>query len=149
MADKITEFKGEYAWLSNFANVDIVYRGFPYQSVERAYQAEKNDSVRWKMFCGCPLNPEGLIKKLSRSQPLRSDWEEIKVQVMLDCLRLKFKDEYYRKKLIATGDMEIIEGNYWKDRYWGICLRSTPPKGQNILGKLIMQVREEIRSGIS
>lgn len=60
-------------------------------------------------------------KKIGRHVNLRKDWEEIKLQVMEKALRLKFQDPILREKLIATGDEELVEGNEWGDRYWGVC----------------------------
>jgi predicted NAD-dependent protein-ADP-ribosyltransferase YbiA (DUF1768 family) len=37
----ITEFQGEFRWLSNFFPVQIEYEGLTYPSVEHAYQAGK------------------------------------------------------------------------------------------------------------
>ena len=43
------------------------------------------------------------------------------------------------EKLIATGNAELIEGNWWKDTYWGVC----DGIGENKLGKILMQIRKE------
>jgi predicted NAD-dependent protein-ADP-ribosyltransferase YbiA (DUF1768 family) len=44
--------------------------------------------------------------------------------------------------LLETGDAELIEGNDWGDTFWGVC----GGKGNNFLGKLLMEVRKELRS---
>lgn len=72
---------------------------------------------------------------------LREDWELIKISVMHDLLRQKFGHETLRKRLLATGDEKLEEGNTWKDYFWGVCNGI----GQNQLGVLLMRVREEIR----
>ena len=46
----ITEFSGEYRWLSNFWLTEINYEGFIYPSVENAYQASKTYSEYRKSF---------------------------------------------------------------------------------------------------
>jgi predicted NAD-dependent protein-ADP-ribosyltransferase YbiA (DUF1768 family) len=61
---------------------------------------------------------------------------------MLSALRIKFKNPELRAMLLTTGDEELIEGNWWRDTYWGVC----EGIGQNKLGKLLMQVREEIKN---
>lgn len=48
-----------------------------------------------------------------------------------------------RKKLLETGNEELIEGNWWHDTYWGVDIKTG--KGQNKLGKILMKVREELR----
>jgi len=60
---------------------------------------------------------------------------------MKSCLQEKFSDPLLRKKLLATGNATLIEGNTWGDTYWGVC----KGKGQNKLGKLLMELRSELR----
>lgn len=43
-------------------------------------------------------------------------------------------------KLVATKDAELIEGNTWGDRIWGVC----DGIGENRLGKILMRVRAEM-----
>jgi predicted NAD-dependent protein-ADP-ribosyltransferase YbiA (DUF1768 family) len=42
-------------------------------------------------------------------------------------------------KLIATEDEEIVEGNTWNDKFWGVC----DGEGMNHLGIMLMAIREE------
>ena len=46
--------------------------------------------------------------------------------------------------LLATGEEYLVEGNTWGDKYWGVC----GGIGLNHLGKLLMQVRDELESSI-
>ena len=46
------------------------------------------------------------------------------------------------KKLLQSGDREIVEDS-WRDSYWGW---GEDRKGENMLGKLWMEVRKEIRN---
>ena len=57
------------------------------------------------------------------------------------CFKKFSQSEELKKKLLDTGDQELIEGNYWNDTFWGVC----EGKGQNHLGKILMQIREELR----
>lgn len=61
---------------------------------------------------------------------------------MENCLRQKFKQEPFKSKLLATGNIIIQEGNRWNDKFWGICLKTN--QGENHLGKMIMKIREEL-----
>ena len=81
-----------------------------------------------------------LAKKMGRSVSLRPDWEDIKDDVMLEGLYRKFTNDELAEWLLDTGDEELVEGNWWGDRYWGVCNGI----GQNKLGKLLMKVREEL-----
>jgi predicted NAD-dependent protein-ADP-ribosyltransferase YbiA (DUF1768 family) len=68
---------------------------------------------------------------------------------MLHLLRAKFISiPEHAEKLLATGNATLIEGNHWHDQYWGdcTCAKHRDVPGMNILGKLLMQVREELRS---
>lgn len=135
----IKEFQGEYRWLSNFAPVEINYKGRVYPSVEHAYQSAKSDDDLWKAMCQDPAISAGKIKRESRKVKLRTDWDKIKWFVMDECLAEKFRQEPYRSKLIATGDQLIQEGNTWGDTYWGVDLGTG--EGENNLGKIIMALR--------
>ena len=73
---------------------------------------------------------------------LRPDWETEKISIMRALLRLKFADPALRAQLVATGVRPLVEGNRWGDRFWGVC----GGNGQNMLGKLLMEIRAELRS---
>lgn len=137
---KVSQFTGEYRWLSNFWNATIYYDGVHYPSVEHAYQAAKSPNITIRRHVAA-LSKPGDAKRYGRKIPLRDDWEDVKADVMLDLLRLKFSYTDLREKLLNTGDAELVEGNYWNDTYWGVCRG----KGENVLGKLLMRVREECR----
>ncbi len=62
---------------------------------------------------------------------------------MRDLLRQKFARPDLRQALLDTGAAELIEGNNWGDRQWGRVLVKGKWIGQNQLGKLLMQVRDE------
>ena len=137
----IATFNGEFRWLSNFWPVSITHAdGITYPSSEHAYMASKtlDMSIRREV---ATLKTAGDAKRFGRKIKLRADWEEVKRNEMLSVLRLKFQDPLLRIKLINTGDARLIEGNTWGDTYWGVC----NGQGQNVLGQLLMLVRDEIR----
>jgi len=141
----IKEFQKEYRWLSNFTPVEIELNGIKYPSVEHAYMSAKVDSDEWRAFCSNPNNKAGQVKKASykfKKSELVQNFDEIKVDVMRECLIQKFNQEPFKSKLIATGDLHIQEGNLWNDKFWGFCLKTN--QGQNILGHLIMEIRKEL-----
>lgn len=64
---------------------------------------------------------------------------------MFDVVYAKFSgNPTLTKKLLATEDAILVEGNTWHDTYWGYDMRQK--RGQNKLGKILMQVRRELRS---
>jgi ribA/ribD-fused uncharacterized protein len=139
----IKAFKDEYRWLSNFVPAKIVLDGVLYLSVEHAYQSAKSDKPEWKRFCQTEINPV-IVKRNSKEVILLSYWDNIKDDIMEYCIRQKYNQAPYKQLLLNTKDQIIQEGNYWGDKYWGICLKTG--EGQNKLGRLIMQIRDEIIS---
>jgi len=138
----ISEFQNEYRWLSNFAPVSIVLDGVEYPSVEHAYMSAKSDEAVWKAFCASNEIPPKWVKRVSGLIQIKPDWELLKLDVMKACLVQKYNTQPYRTKLLETGDECLQEGNTWGDTYWGVSLETNT--GENILGKLIMEIRESL-----
>ncbi len=138
----IKKFEGETFYLSNFYFAETEYEGVVYKTSEHAFQAAKSLDPKdreWIRSCKYPSD----AKRTGYEVQLRSDWEEIKLDVMRDCVRSKFsRNQVLRQKLLDTDDAELIEGNTWDDIYWGVCKKV----GQNWLGKILMQIREELRN---
>ncbi len=138
----ITEFQGEHRFLSNFWPAEVVHEGISYPSAEHAYQAAKTLDRAERRRIAAILDP-GDAKREGRKLALRPDWETAKFTVMEHCVRDKFtRNADLAAKLLATGDAELIEGNTWGDRVWGVY----QGQGENRLGKLLMMVRAEIRT---
>lgn len=110
-----------------------------YPTVEHAYQASKTifDGERARIL---EVATPGEAKRRGRYVTLRPDWDKHKVNVMYELLRQKFHVISLAHQLAATGDEELIEGNDWRDSYWGVYRG----EGKNVLGKLLMKVREEV-----
>ncbi len=140
----IDSFTGKYRFLSNFYPCQIEFEGANYPSTEHAYQAAKTTVEQLRLSFMEPIVTAGEARKLGQRLKVRDDWEQVKVQVMLDVLREKFKQQKFRQLLLATDDEELVEGNWWGDRFWGVC----DGKGENLLGKLLMKVRAEIQEEI-
>jgi len=140
----INHFRGEYGWLSNFADCPIELNGITYPSVENAYMSCKSSDSQWKLFCRD--NDASTVKKKSKEIELRKGWDNIKLTAMKHCLFAKFYQEPFKSRLLATGDQNIVEGNYWNDTFWGVDLKQNPNVGENHLGRLIMEVRKVIRN---
>jgi ribA/ribD-fused uncharacterized protein len=118
--------------------------GRSYASVEHAYMSAKSDDPMWKDYCANPNISASDAKREGKKVQLVPDWELIKFSVMKDCLRAKFLQEQFKIKLIATGNQNIQEGNWWGDRVWGVDLKENPNVGENHLGRLLMKIREEL-----
>ena len=138
--NKINSFRDEYYFLSNFYECSVTYNGLTYKNNEAAFQAQKciNPKDREK-FCNLRASES---KKLGRRVVLRKDWEDIKIKVMTDIVKAKFEqNEDLQKKLLATEDAYLEEGNTWGDRIWG----TVNGVGANNLGRILMNVRKELQ----
>lgn len=138
--ETIALFDGEYAFLSNFYSSPITISGINFPTVEHAFQALKTIDAEERKKIAVAATP-GQAKRLGRKVQLRQDWEEVKENVMYICLKAKFDIPELREKLLATGESELIEGNWWGDTYWGVCNGI----GQNRLGQLLMRLRTELK----
>jgi len=138
--EAILAFTGQHRFLSNFALVEVMLDGRPYPTVEHAFQASKtlHPAEREEIRCA---STAGQAKRMGRRVELRPRWDTLRLDVMLMLLRQKFRQTYFKTRLLDTGEAELIEGNDWGDRFWGVC----QGQGENQLGKLIMQVRSELR----
>lgn len=136
---EITQFKGQYDFLSNFHPSPIQLQGMAFPTAEHAFQAMKTmDADERATIAKCPT-PAG-AKRMGRKVTLRPDWESVKAAVMHEVLMVKFQNPELAQMLRDTGDATLIEGNTWRDYYWGVC----GGKGKNILGQLLMIVRGQI-----
>lgn len=87
-----------------------------------------------------------------RSKPYRSqsraDWDRVRVKVMRWAIRVKLAQNFdkFSRLLKETGDRPIVEFSK-KDDFWGA--KPAGPselRGANVLGRLLMELREEVRS---
>lgn len=129
----INSFQGTYRFLSNFyIEPDGTCVEVEYQAAKCANEAEET------RFIG--LTP-GHAKRLGRQVKLRPDWEDVKLSIMEDLVWKKFGEHAGLAALLReTGDAELIEGNNWGDRYWGVYWGS----GANHLGRILMRVRDDL-----
>jgi len=139
----INLFRDRYAFLSNFFPCRVVIDGIFYPSAEHAYQSQKTLD-RSKRFSIAALRTAAEAKKVGRLLvDIREDWNLVKLNEMERIIIFKFKAPCVRKMLLSTDDEDLIEGNYWGDKFWGICLKTN--EGENHLGKILMKVREFYR----
>lgn len=133
----------DFGAFSNFAQYPIKLKGKIWSTTEHYFQAQK--------FRGTPY--ENKIRKAStpmqaaqlgrsRKVKLRPDWERVKDSIMFDAVRAKFTQHKELKELLlSTGDAKIIEHTV-NDSYWG---DGGNGKGKNMLGKILMKVRKELK----
>ena len=144
--NEIRSFRGKNAYLSNFYPCNIIYDGMTYKNLEAAFQAAKcSDLTARSQFQS--LDPAE-AKKLGRTVALRDDWEKIKLIVLSELVRVKFIGfPELLDCLLATGGAYLSEDNTWHDNYYGncTCTKCQDIPGQNYLGHILMQLREQMR----
>jgi ribA/ribD-fused uncharacterized protein len=141
--EPIYAFRDATEFLSNFYSSPIEYDGTEYPTVEHAFQAAKTLDLNQRAAIQAAPGPSE-AKRLGRSADLRPDWEEVKVDIMRELLRVKFSDTTLQEKLLKTGDRVLVEGNTWGDTFWGVCRG----KGENHLGLLLMEIRSELQTKV-
>jgi ribA/ribD-fused uncharacterized protein len=142
----ITQFKGAWGFLSNPYTYRVTVEGVVYPSAEHAFQAQKTINPGIRRQISCMPNWRD-AKQLGRTTPLRSGWNEYwRYVAMMTVLRNKFSDGLVGS-LLGTGNAYLIEGNHWHDNTWGICYCGKCTNGHNLLGWMLMQLRNELSVG--
>lgn len=138
LTDPIGPFTGEFRFLSNFFPITVEYETLRYPTAEHAFQAAKTvDHALRERIRACLT--ASAAKRSGRSLVLRPDWEQVKLPVMEQILRAKFRHPVLRAQLLCTHPRSLVEVNTWGDRFWGVCHGT----GENHLGHLLMALRQE------
>jgi ribA/ribD-fused uncharacterized protein len=140
----------EFGGLSNMApGFPILLHGHRIRTAEALYQA-----------CRFPHMPDVqrmILDEISpmtakmRSKPFRDqsrpDWEAVRVPIMRWCLRVKLAANWskFSRLLLETGDRPIVEDSR-KDDFWGAKPDEDALEGRNVLGRLLMELREQLRA---
>lgn len=136
-----------YGIFSNLFRRAMTFEGREFPTAEHAYQAGKarKESVReWILSAPTPalvaMAAHGLY-----TWDINPNWSKTKFDRMRDVLRAKFtQHEDLKALLLATGNARLVEAGRTDNlvnRTWG----EVNGKGQNMLGVLLMEVREELR----
>jgi len=144
----IENFRGEHRFLSNFSESLIRGAGdICYPTAEAAFQGGKTRDMGARAKIAAAPTPEE-AKRLGRRVRLIPDWDEHRHVVMRAVLRAKFADPDLGRRLLDTGDAELVEGNRWHDQFWGCCRCGTRPlcadPGENWLGRHLMALRSDL-----
>lgn len=136
----------DYGFLSNLYKESLVFEDITFPTAEHAYQYGKfsDEDVRdWAMKAPKPhllaILAHGLF-----SWDIVKNWSKIKIIRMFEVLKVKFSEPELREKLLATDNAILIEDSK-TDSFWGI---GKSGKGKNMLGKLLMKLREEITENV-
>jgi len=137
--DRFTKETG-YDFLSNFYSSTVSFEGKLYPTVEHAYQAAKTTDPQIREMIRKARGP-GEAKKLGQGIIVRNDWHDVRLSIMRSLIKEKFFNPFLTHRLLNTGESQLILNNKWNDRFWGVCRG----EGENWLGKILMEVREDLR----
>jgi N-glycosidase YbiA len=140
---KFYRVQDEYGVFSNFALYPIWLDGKRWPTSEHYYQAQKFTHTEQQEAIRAVTQPMAAARiGRDRNWPLRPDWEEVKDEVMREAVWAKFtQHSRLSELLLSTRDATIIEHTR-NDAYWG----DGGGRGRNMLGRILMEVRERIRS---
>ena len=136
-----------YYEFTNFYQAPINLDGYEWPTSEHYFQAQK-----WPNMPGfhVKIRHMGSAREVfeftrQTKQAVRADWDDEKVEVMERAVRAKFMQHTdLMKLLLGTGDAELVEHTS-NDRFWA---DGGDGSGQNMLGKVLMNVRAELRKNL-
>jgi ribA/ribD-fused uncharacterized protein len=140
-------YEQDFYVLSNFSAFTVEWNGLRFDTSEALYHwmkfpGDERAGLRDEIWTARSAHDAFKIAERNKHWR-RPDWDAVKVNTMRRILVAKAEQhEYVRRKLLATGDRELIE-NSWRDDFWGW---GPNRDGKNMLGKLWMEVRAELRA---
>lgn len=135
----------DFGEFSNFASYPIELDGKTWPTSEHYFQAQKFVGTEHEEAVRLEVSPMKAAKMgRERSRPLRADWDSVKDDIMRVAVGAKFaQHKELQKLLLSTGAATIVEHTK-NDSYWGDGGDGT---GQNMLGKILMEVRQRLNNG--
>jgi ribA/ribD-fused uncharacterized protein len=146
----IKGFTGDHRFLSLAYPLDksIVEKvgpvKFRYPTLRKAYHAQRTDDLTLKAMIIQYDTSKDLAKAIPADKE-RDDWHKLRERVLYRLLKLKFSNHGLRNRLLNTEDAELINLDN-QDLFWGMNWKG---EGENRLGVLLMQLRDEYQSGYS
>lgn len=143
MAIKFYTTKAAYGCFSNFSRHEVKLKGKTWPTSEHYYQAQKFAGTHYESDVRKAPNPKEAARMgRDKKNPLRKDWEQVKLDIMREVVYAKFtQHEELKQILLDTGDETLVEhtenDSYWADGGDG--------SGKNWLGVILMETRNRIR----
>ena len=141
----------EYGWMGNMAPYPIKFEGKVWLTSEALFQSMRYDIESIKEIIRVEKSPMGakMKSKKYKDQMVVVPMSDLDVENMRKCVKMKFDAHPQLKKaLIATGmspifeDIGIRKGE--RHKFWGAKkLSESEGEGNNMMGKILMDLREE------
>jgi len=149
-----TKTKLPYGWLGNMYPAPITYNGQIWRTSEALFQALRFEDVTIREMIRNTKSPMGAkmaakpkeVKMKRVVEPMSME----DIDNMRLCLRIKFDQHSdLREQLLRTGDHIIFEDvsarPTARNKFWGAVNTNGHLDGQNMLGILLMELREELK----
>lgn len=133
-------------FLANFSPYGFFCNNTWWRTAEHYYQAAKcgtEEDVEWVRTAPDPKTAK--MRARACSERWIEDWEERRERTMTTTVRNKFSVAPVMKKLLDTGNRKLVEHRK-ADSFWG---DGPDGRGENKLGKILMQVRDELKHSIN
>ncbi len=139
-----------FGGLSNMAGgYPLSVNGIRILTSEALYQAcrfpHKPDIQKLIIGQASPMTAKMKSKPFRKDS--RLDWDEVRVQIMYWCLRVKLVQhwEKFGELLLSTGDRPVVEESY-RDPFWGAKpMDAETLVGTNVLGQLLTELRDQLK----
>ena len=137
--------KSREAW-GAFSNMTggfpVAVNGIRFQSSEGLYQALKQSGHTERQLAIARQTNGWHAKQVQRSWPPYPEWEDDRIDAMRVALAFKLaQNPRFATTLTDTGARDIVESSY-KDTFWGARPVTTGFRGVNMLGQLLMELRQ-------
>ena len=153
----------EFFWrgiYSNWAPSEITLEGMTFNCVEqymmykKAEVAGDTESMQAVMDTPMPNDQKAIGRKIKNYDDAK--WSAVRYEIVKDAVRAKFTQiPDLQEYLLESGNKHIVEASPY-DAVWGIAMGEDDPdrfdeskwRGENLLGKCIMDVRDELREAM-
>lgn len=142
----------KFGGLSNMAGgFPLLVNGIRILTSEALYQACRFPHLPevQKLIIGERSPMTAKMKSKPYRQDSRADWDRVRVKIMRWCLRVKLAQNWraFSALLLETGEQPIVEESR-RDDFWGAHpIDEKLLVGMNVLGRLLMELRDEVRGG--
>ena len=155
--DKVIAFNSynENFILSNMYPCKITYKDKLFYGVDHLYYYllyYQHPEIQNKIEKCSGICANFNAKKIGDSniEPIKDITDSQKINLIRNCIRLKYEqNKHCLDYLLDTEDAILIEYAFWGDTYWGCVLKEGRYEGENHTGKLLMELRKELRDNIS
>ncbi len=147
---RIAKVKERYGWFGNMSPFPVLFEGQHWRTTEALFQALRFENEEIKKLIREEKSPMGAKFKSKRYKHsmVVKPMSEQDVRNMKLVLSLKLEQHIFiRDSLLETNDQLIFEDvsnrRGARHLFWGMKMENGAWLGQNVLGKLWMELREE------